>query len=383
MIGVALLAACKKDPPTGPAPVSSAVVAEALPRCRADAKEMAIPGEDVVVGDAIATDKEIVLGVVRRNASKRVGSIVRMPIDLASVKTIDVAPAFGEEPAPSPRLVKKDVKVAWYTRKLGEDAGAPTTGGMAPGTRTLHVGKLAGDAIEEEGVVVQQADESSMFDVAWPEAGAPLVAWDEDAPIAVGEFLPDRGRVKTTILGAKDPDGGAPKIAVVSPYATDADTPRVVATAKGYVLAWLARRPESTEDAGIVPEGPGEERAFRWVEAVDLSPSGEAAGPIRRVSPDRGHVVSFDLVREGGEVFVVAQDEAAYQEHAGSRVVRYPLAEKGKGEDLVDAGVGRALSEIVEVPPEVRGEGAADTPKARERDGGVTRWLAWTDAADH
>ncbi|HEY8077744.1 MAG TPA: hypothetical protein VIF62_26645, partial [Labilithrix sp.] len=52
---------------------------------------------------------------------------------------------------------------------------------------------------------------------------------------------------------------------------------------------------------------------------------------------------------------------------AGSRVVRYPLADKGKGEDLVDAGVGRALSEMVEAAS----------------DGGVTRWLAWMDAADH
>ena len=410
-LGLVAASGCKKDAPAGvdagaaaspavaSAGASAAGVAEALPRCRPDANEATIAGDDVVVGDAVATSDAIVLGVLRRVGGKRVGSIVRMPLDLApgGVKAIDVGPAFGEEPPPSPRVVRGAIMAAWYTRKAGDDAGAPTTGGMAPGTRTLHVGHLEGDALREHGAVVQQADESSAFDVAWPSGAAspgtpPLVAWDEDAPIAVGAFLPDRGRVKTTVLGSKDPDGGAPKIAVVSPYATDADSPRLLARARagqrdkpgGFWLAWLARRPESSEDAGLAPEGPGEQRAFRWVEIVELGPSGEPIGPIRRVSPERGHVVSFDLVRAPGgagtEAVVVAQDEAAHQEHAGARIVRYPIAEKADATELVDAGVGHALAEIVESAP---ASPASARDSASEADAGSARWLAWTDAAEH
>ncbi len=221
--------------------------------------------------------------------------------------------------------------------------------------------------------IVQQADESSAFDVAWNGDGPPIVAWDEDAPIAVGEFVPDRGRVRVQILGAptKDPDGGTLKPNVPSPYSTDADTPRLLPRSKGgYFLAWLARRPESTEDAGIAPEAPGEHRVFRFVEIVELSASGEVAGPIRRVSSEKGHVVAFDLLpgSGGSEVVVVAQDEAAYAEHSGARIVRYALSGTSwDPTDIVDAGVGHALSEIVAIPS----------------DAGASRWLSWMDGAEH
>jgi hypothetical protein len=248
---------------------------------------------------------------------------------------------------------------------------------MAPGTRTLHLSKLdpTSGAVKDEATVVQQADASSAFDVAWPETGggAPLVAWDEDAPIAVGEFLPDRGRVRIQLVGPEAPvlDGG-PRSVVASPYATDADSPRVLSRARGgFFLAWIAQRPESTEDAGIVPEGPGEHRMFRWVEIVEVSASGEIASPIKRVSSSNGHVVAFDLVRGGGsaEVVVVVQDEAAHAEHAGARIVRYGLSgERWEPSDLVDAGVGHALSEIVSVHADA---------------GVVPRWLSWSDGAEH
>ena len=90
--------------------------------------------------------------------------------------------------------------------------------------------------------IVQQADESLAYDIAWPEShqGPAIVAWDEDAPPRPGGLLSDRGVVKVQLLGV-----GA-KSRVASPESSDAEAPRLIARRNGYWLAWLARRAEPT-----------------------------------------------------------------------------------------------------------------------------------------
>jgi hypothetical protein len=382
-------------------------VAEALPRCRPDPHELTIPGEDVVAGDAVVAGGSLYVGAVRLAGGKRVASVVRASLDLASVTAIDLGPAFGEDPPPSPRVHAGAVFVAFYTRR-DADAGAHEsleggTGGMSHATRELRVARLEDKGLGKvSGTASQQADESTAFDVAWPLArpagaeDAPLVAWDEDAPIPDKKFLPDRGRVKVQRLTA-DPDAGKPVVA--SPWTSDADSPQLLARPAveggGFWLAWIARRSE-VEDAGEAPEGPGESPSYRWIEIAPLDAKGEVAGAVRRVSPERGRVVAFELApgarggaggKGGGgggaggggagdapELVVLVQDEAAPREGGGSRIVRYavggPSREGGKiagvaAADLVDGGVGRAL--------------AATFPLAED---GGSRWLAWSDSAD-
>ncbi|MBX3188469.1 MAG: hypothetical protein KF819_15745 [Labilithrix sp.] len=363
----------KNDTPTssldGAAPT---VVKESLPRCRAEGLPLAIPGGDVVVGDAVVANDALFVGVVRRDESKgrRVASVMRAALDLTGTRIVDVGPAYGEDPPPSPRAFGGAVFVAAYTRASKADAGAARAHGDETASRVLDLVRLEGDVTlgKKEGSVVQQADESLAFDVAWPASGgAPLVAWDEDAPPGDAGKI-DRGVVKVQLLAGDE----RPRVA--SPETADAESPRLAPRAGGgYWLAWLARRSEPAETASAkaddasASEGPGERRAFRWVEIVALDGKGAVVSPVRRVSPQAGRVASFDLVSTpGAELVVVVQDEAAHAEGAGERIVRYVVAEKGEaieGVELVDAGVGQALADLV-------------VPAGSEAG---ARWLAWTD----
>jgi hypothetical protein len=361
----ALPCGCKKDAPEAQgADAATArageggpkVVAEPLPRCRADARALVLSGDDVVAGDAVIAPNALLLGVIRREGAKRVASIVRAPLDLSSSVVTDVGPAFGDDPPPVPRLRGNEVFVVSIVRK--KDAG---DAGIQNATRELRVTRLDGRL---EGAVTQQADESTASDVAWPldaaGTGPALVAWDEDAPIAVGQFLADRGTIKVQLLGQADKK-------TIVPYATDAEQPRLLARPGGWALAWLARKSEG-EDAGYAAEGPAETRAFRWVELAMLDAKGDPEGPIRRVTPDKGRVASFELARgDGTDVVVVAHDEAASREGAGARIVRHVVSRSGvESTELAPSGVGHALPEVVPT----------------SSDAGAVHWLSWTDNAE-
>jgi hypothetical protein len=363
---------------------SASVVAESLPRCRVDGARVAVPGDDVVAGDAVTTADALLVGVVRREGARRLASVVRASLDLASVKMIDVGTTLGDDPPPSPRLRGTTVFVASYARSAGDaGVGAATSAGSAAAparalgtmSRMLEIARLEGNALVRVGAVVQQADESLAYDVEWPKEGnaAPLVAWDEDAPLLSAQMLADRGVVKVQILGA-----GKPRVA--SPDTSDAEAPRLLARRGGYWLAWLARRVEVGEDAGPAAEGPGERRAYRWVEVVALDAKGEPTSQVRRVTPEKGRVASFDLAAgsadAGGDprLVVVVQDEAAISEGAGERILRYTLdAQKDRVEasDLLDGGVGHALADLLPLP------------SLAAVDAGAPRWLSFTDPAEH
>jgi hypothetical protein len=370
--------------PSGLLPLTSAaapaplppVIAESLPRCRVDGARLPIPGDDVVTGDGVTAADAIFVGVLRREGGRRLASVVRASLDLASMKAIDLGVSLGEDPPPSPRMHAGNVFVASYARakpggdRAGTDAGA-ATGAMS---RVLEIARFDGAALVREGAITQQADESLAFDIAWPTAAAagaqPLVAWDEDAPLAANQLLADRGVVKVQLLG------GA-KARVASPDTTDAEAPRLLAKKGGYWLAWLARKPEATEDAGAAPEGPGERRAYRWVELVSLDAKGEPTSPVRRITPEKGRVASFDLVHAVAEagsaeprLVLLVQDEAAHSDGAGERIVRY-VASGATGPvesgELLDGGVGHALVDLLTTPDEVHGP----------------RWLAFSDLQEH
>jgi hypothetical protein len=350
------------------------VVAEALPRCRVDGARLALPGDEVVAGDGVMAPDAIYLGAIRREGPRRLASVVRASLDLGSMKAIDIGVALGEDPPPSPRVHGGSVFVASYARtKVGADAGA----GAGAMSRVLEVARVDGGALVREGAIVQQADESLAFDLAWPSGGAsgaapaPLVAWDEDAPPGAGQLLADRGVVKVQLLG------GA-KARVASPDTTDAEAPRLLAKRGGYWLAWLARRPEATEDAGAAAEGPGEGRSYRWVELVALDAKGEPTSAVRRVTPEKGRVASFDLALgaadAGGSeprLVLLVQDEAAHADGAGERIVRYVVGggdkDRVESGELLDGGVGHALVDLLALPDDAKGP----------------RWLAFTDPAEH
>lgn len=364
---------CNAGPSSGDADASApsastSVTAEPLPRCLRGNERLTIPGENVVVGDVAVSPAGILLGIVRRDGGRAVASVVRTPVDLSTSKVVDLGVALGDDPAPSPRWNGRDAYVA-TVRRRANDAGV---GGL----REVQVAR-----IDEAGAstpiasVVQQADESTAFDVAWPENGGDaLVAWDEDAPAsrAKDAAAPDAvgDAAVTAIRGFVKVQSLAPgaKARVASPESSDAEAPRLLARPSGFWLAWLARRAE--DDPGPSPEGPGERRAFRWVELVSLDAKGELTSSVRRVSPEKGRAVSFELARgEGDDVVVLVQDEAARADGSGARLVRYALrGDRVESGDVIDGGVGHSLAELLAVSSE-----------PSERLAGGPRWLAWND----
>ncbi|MBX3221674.1 MAG: hypothetical protein KF795_14245 [Labilithrix sp.] len=360
--GLAACGSCGKGDAGGGAPSSSAssaspspVVAELLPRCRGEAERLAIPGEDVTVGDVAIGAAGLLVGVIRVDGGKRVASVVRASLDLAKSSVVDVGPPLGDDPPPSPRWNGTTAYVSFFARHPS-DAGAKH--------RELRVARLEPTALGKlEATVLQQADESTAFDVAWNEAGAGLAAWDEDAPLKVDRdggapAYEGRGFVKVQALGSE-----ARRVA--SPESSDAESPRLLARpGGGFWLGWLARR---SEESAYAVEAPGETRAFRWVEIVALDAKGEAAGPVRRVASEKGRAASFELAASGADLVVMVQDEAAAADGAGARIVRHLVSgDRVESSDVVDGGVGQALAEIV--PTSSPGDAA--------------RWLAWTDTSE-
>lgn len=353
-LGLSACGGCKKDeagavPATsasGALPSAPAAVAEAIPRCRQDGARAAADGDDVVFGDAVVTESALLVGLVRTKDGSRRGAVLRATPDLGKAVTIDVADVKGDDPSPMPFIGDGKPFAAYLTRKEG-------TAGTTRGMRELRIVPL-GDAAAGAAVatIVMQADESTAFDVAWP-----LAAWDEDARVAPGKFLPERGVVKVQRL----PDG-APR--VISPERSDAESPQLAPKkGGGFWALWLARRPE-VEDAGYRIEGAGDLREYRAVEVVALDDAGQPTSPVRRITAESGRALAFDVVATDPELVVLVQDEAEASEGAGSRLVRVVVGEStAEPTAIVDGGIGQAL---VEVAP-----GA---------DGG---WIAWKDEADH
>lgn len=379
VVGLGGCGSCSKDP-GGAAPATSArgaessasgVVAEVLPRCRAGTEKIAFGGDDVMVGDVAVGPAGLLVGFIRTEKGKRFASVMRASLDLATSQVIDVGPAFGDDPPPSPR---------WNGATPWVAIIGPQASDAGPRLRVLRVAELREG---ESGLgrafapVLQQLDESTAFDLAWSDSGTALAAWDEDAPARADASVPvasERGFVKVQVLAlAGDPP---PTRRIASPDTSDAESPRLIARPGGYWLAWLARRGEVDEH---LVEGPGERRAFRWVEAIALDAKGEPAGPVRRVSSERGRAATFDLALaepkalRGSDLVVVVQDDAAPSEGAGARIARYRVRAPDSTDnsafeiaDIVDGGVGQTLAELVPAPA------PAD----------AARWLAWTDTAE-
>lgn len=358
VLAAGLIGCSRKSEGPSPSP-DAAVTAEPATRCRELARA-AIPGDDVIVGEATVSADEVVLGVVRRAEGKQVATLVRAPLDLAVVRAFDVGPTVGDAPPPLPRRQGRDVLVATYLRQPRHEG--------APAERLLRLAPLMGGAaLGHHWDVPQQSDDSFAFDIAFPEGAQhmPLVVWDEDAPILPGAMLASRGLVKA------QHGGGEGRARVVSPDASDAESPRVVRRASGYWVAWIARRAEQ-DDAGAEStiESPAERRAFRWVEAVPVDFDGAPSGPVRKLTSPTGRVAWFDLAPSASEGLVaIVQDEAAAGLTGGGRLFRVVL-EGGQASSsaLVDGGVGVELAETAFLA-------------AADGDGGA-RVLAYTDTQD-
>lgn len=318
---------------------------------------------DVEIGEAVATPTGFAVGVLRKVGGETVGSVAIVSADTKTVTFADLGAPHGDAPPPRAIAQGADVYAAFFAR-----AAPPPPGQKPKTTRDLSLYKIADGKAVATSIIAEQRDESLAYDVALGEKGG-VVAWDEDA---IGN---ERGNIKIAIVSADTKTASPPRI--VSPDGSDAELPRVVARKSGgWWLVWAASRLEAP-DAGLDPgqeiERPGEKRRFRWLELVALDAAG-APGPVKRLTPNNGHVSMFDLAPRanltgapGGEVLdVVARDDEQAIDGAGGRIVRITISG-----DKVDPPVA-IVSESV-------GRGA---PDLLDPVGGGAAWLAFSDTHD-
>jgi hypothetical protein len=166
-----------------------------------------------------------------------------------------------------------------------------------------------------------------------------VLAWDEDRirPTS-GDPRTDgadgvRGVIRLALVGADMRT--LLRVDVASPELTDAERPRVALRDGGFWVAWLARRTEPIRDAAADLEGPGQERAYQWVEVLALDTLGSAMGPPRRLTSATGHATGFMMdVREPGQdrsprldIYAGLDEERA--NGAGAGITRVTLANDG------------------------------------------------------
>jgi hypothetical protein len=338
----------------GLAPADAAVTL--LPaRCRRTSTALSLGSDpdDLELGDAIAYAGGYALGLVHRTGAGRVAAIALLRRDpVALTRVVDLGPTLGDAPPPRIGVREGALVAASYVRSQppkAADSGAETL------AREVSVYSIGADGVTGAISVPQQRDDSLAFDLA-TQGPTGVLVWDEatSAP---------RGVVKAAVFTKEQP---APSHDV-SPPESDAESPRVVPAGAGFLVFWIARRPEagSSPDASG-PEAIGEARSLGWLEAIAVDAHGEPAGPVRRLTSQSGHVSAYDVVARdvadgspGGTapaVFVVARDDGETVDGSGGVLLRMRvgLQPGGEGADapilLPTDGLGRGAPVFVSSP---------------------------------
>jgi len=324
-------------------PVEAAAPAPAVvgARCGAVGGPAPLPAlAELEIGDAVATADGLAVPLAYRSAAGRVAAAALLGKDLAPARVVELGPTLGDAPPPHLAVRGRDVLAASYAVPRKTDA------------RELRVQAIppAGDA-KLLGAIAQGHDDS--LDVDLTER---LVVWD-DATTGASP----RGVVRLADVSGEHPGPARD----VSPADADAEMPRLVPWGTGAWVLWIARRPEpgAATDAAV-PEATGDPRAFAWIEAASLDAAGAVTGPVRRLTPQTGHVSAYDVLALRGEgkpsVLVVARDDGEATDGSGGSLLRVRLRDDGADAALAfpGDGLGRGAPSLL--------DGAGKTP-----------WLAW------
>ena len=252
-------------------------------RCRFEGDPLALGAASLEVGraDSRAAD-HLDVGVV----SGGVGEVIRVGI---AGKVLSVASRTPLGPlaadAPPPRVFSMATATYALFHPAGGDAGA--------GKRHLRFVKLGGPSGVQTLADLPDSslDESLAFDGAVRDdaASSALVAWDDDEG--------DRGVIR--VVSYQNGTWSTP--VTVSASRGDASSPRVLLGTDGYLVVWSVRKddtqpdgaPKISNDTDI--EGPGQLRGFEWIESVRVGLDGKPRGAPSKLTPDGGHVGSFEV----------------------------------------------------------------------------------------
>ena len=215
---------------------------------------------------------------------------------------------------------------------------------------SLKVAKIVGENVTWGPELAEGRDESPAYDLAIGATRAALV-WDDPSP--------DSKR-SNVVLSTFDPGTlrSATAARPISPPKTDADSPRIIARAGGFWLAYIAHADEdapklrkdkapgdddkpskkSKDDDVENDIDLGETIAAAWIEMIPLDENGAPASTPRRATPKDGHVLAFDLeAGDDGSAILAwrdddtpAADRAAGGEHRDSAARRDRRASPGR-----------------------------------------------------
>jgi hypothetical protein len=333
-----VVAGCHRASPEGEGPTDAATAAPSdaqaaiLPaRCRRTDVAFAIDEghalADLEVGDAIAYPGGYAVGLVHRAGAGRAAAIALLRSDpIGLTRVLELGPTMGDAPPPRIGWREGELVAAAYAAppetKGTREAPSATAGTSllrGEATRDVAIYTIAGGAMTAPPLpITQRRDDSLALDLAITGA-AGLLVWDEatSAP---------RGVVKAAAF-SKDRAAAARE---VSPPDSDAETPRVVPQGNGFVVIWIARRPEPASGIdGAASEATGEARAFGWLEMIAVDAQGAPTGPVRRLTSPVGHVSAYDVearepVAAGGpsSLLVVARDDGEAVDGSGGALLR-------------------------------------------------------------
>jgi hypothetical protein len=323
--------------PVVAAPDGGAVAGFVLapPRCRATSRAFALDDgralDDLEIGVAEPFAGGQAVGFVHRSAGARLAAVALLgPGDADRARIVDLGPTAGDVPPPKLSPRGADLIVAAY--------GASAAHSRRASTRDLILRSVSpSGAASAVATIPQTRDDSLAFDFATAGAGL-LVVWDESTPA--------RGVIRGSSLGA-DLRVAPPRD--LSPPESDAEQPRVWSGGPGYLVLWIARRPDpSAPSDAAAAEVTGEERAFGWLELLSVDAQGAPLGPVRRLTSPTGHVSAYDVARLEGDpaaLLVVARDDGETVDGSGGRLLRIHVSA-----DVVDPPVA--------LPTDVLGRGA-------------------------
>jgi hypothetical protein len=294
--------------------------------------------DEFEIGDAVREPTGTAVGVIHRTAAGRTAAIAWIAQDTrGSANLFDLGPTLGD--GPPPRLMRgpNGLFAAAY--------GAARVSVRADEARDLilyTVPLRAPPTVRES--IRQQRDDSLAFDVA--ASGASMLAvWDEATTGA-------RGVIRcATIQG----DAGATRD--LSPPESDAEAPRIIASAGGFTALWLARQSEVALDdarSSLAAEAPGEPRAFGWIESIRVDGRGVALGQVRRLTSMNGHVSAYDAqALDDASVLVVARDDGESMDGSGGTLLRVRMAGDRVDPPLAFSmdGLGRGAPMLVDGSP--------------------------------
>ncbi len=321
---LACLPSCKRPAPVAPTDAGFGVAtttqgdaaAPLPPRC-VDAKSFGLDGTAVEYGEAVATASRVFVGATYEKGGKRHAAILSFRregdtvLDLTTEDAGDLAP---DAPPPKVALVGDTARAATY-----------------PPAKDAREIAFDGSRIKT------QKDESFAFDLAVRPSGEGLIVWDEDAPAAA------RGVIKAAVL----PYDGKVAPLVVSPDSTDAETPRVALRTGGYVVAWIARKPELV-DAAPEREGPGLGRKLAWLETMMLDAKGNVVGTPSRHVRAGSRVEAFDMSSHDDTLEVLVKDDEQPADNAGSRLMLLTLrGEEARWSVVIADGVGSGVPDLL------------------------------------